>query len=91
VEEHPGRADRLVRWSLLDPIGWLALQATELFFAGALVRGIDAALGGDMSPGFQWGVFGAVLLALALFTYLVRRRYVAEHPADRPGAEGTGG
>jgi uncharacterized membrane protein HdeD (DUF308 family) len=90
MDEHQGRAERIVRWSLVDPIGWLALQIAEMFLAGAVVRAVVAVRGGG-STGFQWGTFGGILLVLAGVTYWVRRRYLADHAAaqaddDRAGA-----
>ena len=82
MKEPTGRAERVVRWSLLDPIGWFLLQLTLLLFAGGIVWVVDRVIG-DLSPGAQWGVFAAVLLLLAALTYWIRRRYLAEQ--DRAG------
>jgi hypothetical protein len=79
VDERTG-AERLVRWALLDPIGWLALQLAELFAIGALVRAFSSALGISLSTGATWAVFAVVVLAVAVVNYVVRRRYVAAHP-----------
>jgi hypothetical protein len=82
-----GRAERVVRWSLIDPIGWFILQVTLLLFAGGVVWVVDRAVGGDLSSGAQWGVFGAVALVLAVIVYLARRRYLEDLERARGGSE----
>jgi len=87
VGEQIGRAERVVRWSLVDPIGWFILQLTLLLFAGGVVWVVDRAVGGDLSSGAQWGVFAALLLVLAVVVYLARRRYLDDLEHQRGGSE----
>jgi hypothetical protein len=79
VVEPQGTAERIVRWSLLDPVGWFLLQVAELFFAGVVGRVVIWVLGGDVASSAQWTLYAVIILSLAVVTYRVRRRYLAEH------------
>ncbi len=85
MEERPGRAERFVRWSVENPIGWLLFQFAQVFAAAAVVRLIAVVLGDRASSSLQWGLFAAIVLGLAVLNYRLRKRVLSDTtpPADR--------
>jgi hypothetical protein len=84
MEERPGRAERFVRWSVENPIGWLLFQLAQVVVAVALVRLIAVALGDRASSSLLWALFAAIVLGLALLNYRLRKRVLSDTRPPAP-------
>jgi hypothetical protein len=84
--ERPGSAERLVRWSVENPIGWLLFQFAQVIVPAGLVRLIGMVLGDRASSSLLWGLFALIVFGLAVVNYRLRKRILAEtgtHDPDR--------
>ncbi|MFL5796419.1 MAG: hypothetical protein ACJ77A_00605 [Actinomycetota bacterium] len=83
TEERPGRAERFVRWSVENPIGWTLFQLAQIVVVVVLVRLIAVVLGDRASSSLLWGLFAVIVLALAALNYRLRKRILADTSPDR--------
>jgi hypothetical protein len=90
MDERPSRGERIVRWSVENPFGWMAFQFAQVIVAAGLVRLVGLALGDRASSSVLWGLFAAIVLVLAVLSYLLRRRILAELGDSQVGDDRDG-